>query len=526
MIRRFRGVDTARGALESVRKYWKQTLEAVQVETPDPSVNLMANGWLLYQILSCRLWGRTGFYQSGGAFGFRDQLQDVMALVHSEPTLTREHLLRAAAYQFREGDVEHWWHPPTGRGVRTRVSDDYLWLPYVTCRYVSCVGDKGVLEEKVSFLEGRPLKPEEESNYGLPSRSDESGTLYEHCVRAIEHGLKFGVHGLPLMGSGDWNDGMNLVGIEGRGESVWLAFFLYDVLTRFAELARGHNDIGFADRCLAQTRQLQENIEQHGWDGQWYRRAYFDSGDPLGSQINSECQIDSVSQSWSVLSGAGDPQRTRQAMQAVTERLVLPEAKLIKLLDPPFDHSTLHPGYIKGYVPGVRENGGQYTHAAVWTAMAFAFLGDNERAWELAALLNPIHHGATAAEIATYKVEPYVVAADVYAVAPHTGRGGWTWYTGSAGWMYRLLTETLLGLNLEGNRLRLIPRLPKRWTSCKIRYRYRRTPYHITISRLPGGSPDAGRTYLDGEELTGKAVPLVDDLHEHSVRMLLPDTLA
>ena len=326
---------------------------------------------------------------------------------------------------------------------------------------------------------------------------------------------------LPLMGGGDWNDGMNLVGREGRGESVWLAFFLYDVLRRFAELAREHQDIDFADRCLAQARQLQTNIEQHGWDGRWYRRAYFDNGEPLGSQINAECQIDSISQSWSVLSEAGDPKRTPQAMKAVAERLVRPEAGLIQLLDPPFDHSALHPGYIKGYVPGVRENGGQYTHAAVWTAMAFALLGDNEKAWELATLLNPIHHGATAAQIATYKVEPYVVAADVYAVAPHTGRGGWTWYTGSAGWMYRLLTEALLGLNLEGNRLRLRPRLPQSWTTCNIRYRFCQTPYHITISRLDGllGS---GQAFLDGEELVEKTIPLVDDRRDHRVEMRLP----
>jgi cyclic beta-1,2-glucan synthetase len=520
LIKRFRGARASQTALEGVRQYWKQTLGTVQVETPDPSVNLMANGWLFYQTLSCRLWGRTGFYQSGGAFGFRDQLQDVMALVHAEPALTREHLLRSAAHQFREGDVLHWWHPPTGRGVRTHTSDDYLWLPYVTCRYVSAVGDTTVLEERVPFLEGRPLKPEEESYYDLPKRSDESGTLYEHCVRSIENGLKFGVHGLPLMGSCDWNDGMNLVGKEGKGESVWLAFFLYDVLTRFAELARSRDDISFADRCLSQAKQLQANVEQQGWDGEWYRRAYFDNGEPLGSHINLECQIDSLPQSWSVISGAGDPQRASQAMQAVDQRLVRREKGLIQLFDPPFDKSDLHPGYIKGYVPGVRENGGQYTHAAIWTVMAFALLGDQERAWELVGLLNPINHATTPPAASVYKVEPYVIAADVYAVAPHTGRGGWTWYTGSAGWMYRLLIETLLGLNREGNQLRLIPRLPKSWATCKFHYRFGRTMYHIGISRLTDGLPI--QAFLDGKEMADMTIPLVDDDQEHNVEVRLP----
>jgi cellobiose phosphorylase len=519
LIQRYRPADAGREALEGVWAYWNRTLGAVNVDTPDPAVNVMANGWLLYQTLSGRLWGRTGFYQSGGAYGFRDQLQDVLALVHAEPALTRGHLLRAAARQFREGDVQHWWHPPAGRGVRTHFSDDFLWLPYATCRYVTCVADTGVLDEKIAFLEGRPVKPEEEAYYDLPNRSEESAPLYEHCVRAIEHGLKFGEHGLPLMGCGDWNDGMNLVGHAGRGESVWLAFFLYDVLTQFAPLARAHGEVAFAERCLTQARQLQQNIELHAWDGEWYRRAYFDNGEPLGSQANPECQIDSLPQSWSVISGAGDPARSRQAMEAVDRRLVRRKAGLIQLFDPPFDHSPLNPGYIKGYIPGVRENGGQYTHGAIWTAQAFALMGETDRAWELFALLNPIHHGGTPRQIATYKVEPYVVAADVYAVAPHLGRGGWTWYTGSAGWMYRLLIETLLGVNLEGDRLRLTPRLPESWTTYKIHYRYRQTVYHITIARLAADSADGNRLTLDGQEISGTTLPLQDDHQEHFVEM-------
>jgi len=519
LIQRFRGGDASRIALEGVWDYWNRTLGAINVDTPDPAVNVMANGWLLYQTLSCRLWARTGFYQSGGAYGFRDQLQDVMALVHAEPALTREHLLRAAAHQFREGDVQHWWHPPGGRGVRTHFSDDYLWLPYVTCHYVSSVADTGVLDEKISFLEGRPLKPEEEAYYDLPNRSEASATLYEHCVRAIENGLKFGEHGLPLMGCGDWNDGMNMVGKDGRGESVWLAFFLYDVLMQFSKLAETRNDATFAALCRTEAQKLQKNIQAQAWDGEWYRRAYFDNGEPLGSKMNPECQIDSLPQSWSVISAAVEPSYARVAMQSVDRRLVRRDAGLIQLFDPPFDKSSLNPGYIKGYIPGVRENGGQYTHGAIWTVMAFALMGDHEHAWELFDLLNPIHHGETPAQIATYKVEPYVVAADVYAVAPHTSRGGWTWYTGSAAWMYRLLVETLLGVNLEGDQLRLTPRLPRTWTTYKIHYRYRQTVYHITITRLAPGADDTHPLSLDGSEITGATIPLHDDRQEHAVEM-------
>jgi cellobiose phosphorylase len=519
LIQRFRRADASRLALEGVWSYWKRTLGAVTVDTPDPAVNVMANGWLLYQTLASRFWGRTGFYQSSGAFGFRDQLQDVLALVHAEPTLTREHLLRAAAHQFREGDVQHWWHPPVGRGVRTHFSDDYLWLPYAICRYVSCLADIGVLDEKVPFIEGRPLRADEESYYDLPNRSEESATLYEHGVRAIEHGLRMGEHGLPLMGCGDWNDGMNRVGNQGRGESVWLAFFLYDVLTQYAPLARQHGDLAFAERCLAQARQLQHNIEHHAWDGQWYRRAYFDNGEPLGSQSNPECQIDSLPQSWSVISGAGDPARSRAAMESVDKRLVHRDSGLVQLFEPPFDKSTLNPGYIKGYIPGVRENGGQYTHGAVWVAMAYALMGETQRAWEIFSMLNPVHHSLTPAARDAYRVEPYVVAADVYAVAPHVGRGGWTWYTGSAGWMYRLLVETLLGVGLEGEKLRVSPRLPAAWTGFRIHYRYRETLYHITVKRLAAEAGETPFLVLDGTAIAGGAIPLVDDRRDHAAEI-------
>ena len=506
LVQKFGGAAGARQALDAVHEYWNHTLGAVQVETPDPALNVLANGWLVYQTISCRLWGRSGYYQSGGAYGFRDQLQDTMALVHATPWLAREQIIRCAERQFPQGDVQHWWHPPNGQGVRTHFSDDYLWLAYATSRYTIATGDYEILNQPVHFLEGRNLNAAEEAYYDLPLRSNESASLYDHCVRAIKHGLRFGAHQLPLIGCGDWNDGMNLVGKEGKGESVWLAWFLVENLRAFSVLANKKGDKEFADICTTQAVLLKGNIETNAWDGEWYKRAFFDDGAPLGSKDNVECQIDSISQSWAVISKSGDPARARQAMASLNNRLVQHDAQLIKLLDPPFDKSELEPGYIKGYVPGVRENGGQYTHAAIWATMAFAMQGDKERAWELFGMLNPIHHASTPAQVNTYKVEPYVMSADLYAASPHTGRGGWTWYTGASGWMYRLTLETLLGLTLEGNQLRITPRVPSSWQSYKIHYRYRDTVHHITINL------NEIRT-----EITEKLITLAEDKAEHSI---------
>ena len=507
---------------QSIHKQWDEILNAITVETPDPNMDLMLNRWLLYQTLSCRLWGRTALYQSSGAFGFRDQLQDVMALLHTRPDLARSQILESARHQFEAGDVLHWWNPPAGRGVRTRFADDLLWLPYVTAEYVSSTGDASILKENIPFLKGEMLKPEEVDNYGLYEATTEAYPLYEHCRRALEKGATAGKHGLPLMGAGDWNDGMNRVGVDGRGESVWLGWFLYATLKRFAPLVALMNDDPAP--YLQQADGLSRSLEANAWDGDWYLRAFYDDGSRLGSHENNECQIDSIAQSWAVLSGTADPARATQAMEFVNRLLVKQDEQMILLFTPPFDKSERDPGYIKGYLPGVRENGGQYTHAAIWTAWAFAELGQGDRAVDLFRMLNPISHADTPEKVERYKVEPYVIAADIYSQPSHIGMGGWTWYTGSSGWMYRLGIEAILGISLADSMLKIDPCIPKSWVGFKVNYRYGMTHYKISVENPEGVNRGVRQVILDGNPLTGNLLTLMDDGQPHDVRVVMEDT--
>jgi cellobiose phosphorylase len=500
---------------------WDRVLNAIQVRTPDPAIDFLVNRWLVYQVLACRLWARSAFYQSGGAYGFRDQLQDVMALVYGAPAETKAHILRSAARQFEEGDVQHWWHPPSGAGVRTRITDDLFFLPLVTHHYVTVTGDAGALDERVPFLKAPVLRPEQEEDYNVPAISSETATLYEHCVRILERGYQLGPHGLPLMGTGDWNDGMNKVGAHGRGESVWNGWFVLTVLKAFAELADRRGDTARTAWCRERAESLRAALEAHAWDGQWYLRAYFDDGTPLGSATIAECQIDALPQAWSVISGAGAADRVRQAMASVDERLVDSAGKLIRLFTPPFDKSTLEPGYIKGYVPGIRENGGQYTHGVTWVVLATALQGRGDRAVELWNLLNPINHARTPGEVAQYKVEPYVICADVYGAPPHTGRGGWTWYTGAAGWLYRVAVEAILGVRVRADSLEIEPCIPARWPGYEVTYRFGSATYHVRVDNSAGAGRGVHSVTADGEPVLSGTLLLRDDGQMHEVRVVL-----
>jgi len=521
-IAKYRSADLDT-VLTDVTKQWDAITGAIQVKTPDRALDILMNHWLPYQTLACRVWARTGFYQASGAYGFRDQLQDVMALCLSRPDLTRAHLLRAAARQFVEGDVQHWWLPENGRGIRTRVTDDRVWLAYVVAHFVAVTGDLSVLDEMIPFLEGPVLREGERDAFFEPAISQKSASLFDHCALALDKSLATGTHGLPLMGTGDWNDGMDRVGEGGKGESVWLGWFLYSTLVTFAQIAERRGESARTHEWLQHTADLKDALDQQGWDGDWYRRAYFDDGSPLGSIVNSECRLDSIAQSWAVISGAGEPARAQRAMAAVDKYLVRRDDLLALLFTPPFENALPDPGYIKGYPRGIRENGGQYTHAATWSAYAFARLGDGDKAFELLSLLYPINHSSNPTGAHRYKVEPYVVSADIYSEPPHVGRGGWTWYTGAAGWTYRVTLERLLGFRRQGDNLLIDPCIPKSWPGFEIAYRHGGTRYDIRIENPLGVSRGIIAAKLDGEMLSGKSglIPLTDDGNNHRVQIVL-----
>lgn len=519
---KYRNVKKVYKALEEVKAFWENVIGRITVSTPDRNMNIILNGWLLYQTISCRMWARTAFYQSGGAFGFRDQLQDAMAVIDVLPEAAKNQILFHASHQFIEGDVQHWWHPGSNKGIRTRFSDDLLWLPYVTTNYINRTGDTQILEERIDFLEDEQLREGEDERYKIPYVSDVSSSLYDHCIRAIERSLKFGHHGIPLMGSGDWNDGMSTVGNKGKGESVWLGWFLYDILINFSELCRLKRDSNKADRYVNIAKEIAKAQEENAWDGNWYRRAYFDNGTALGSAENTECKIDSIAQTWSVISGAANTDRAKEAMQAVEQYLIKYDEGLVKLLTPPFDEGDLKPGYIKGYPPGVRENGGQYTHAAIWVILAYSMMKNTDMAWKIFNMLNPINHANTMMEASRYKVEPYVMAADVYAVSPHTGRGGWTWYTGASGWMYNVGIQHILGFKKKADRIMIEPCIPKDWLEYNIIYRHNKnTVYNIIVKKQKRTGNGKVEITLDGKKLEGNEFLLVEDGIEHTAEVNL-----
>ena len=521
---RYANPDAAIAALDHAARVWRARLGTISVKTPEPSFDLVLNQWALYQALSCRMWARTAVYQSSGAFGFRDQLQDVMAFTYAEPGVAREHIIRCAARQFEEGDVQHWWHPQSGRGVRTRFSDDLAWLPYVVNHYVALTEDRSVLDATAPYIKMRALEADEHEIYDLPQISERVESVYDHCIRALRKACTTGGHGLPLIGIGDWNDGMNRVGVDGKGESVWLAWFLIDTLRAFAKIAESRDDNAVAAELRAQADSYKAAVEESAWDGAWYRRAYYDDGAPLGSHESDECKIDSIAQSWSVISGAGDSDRRQQAMQSLMEHLVREDARLIMLLTPPFNAGTHDPGYIQGYLPGVRENGAQYTHAALWAVLATALLGHGDKAMHLYQMINPVTHGSSPDDVATYKVEPYVVAADVYTAQGHLGRGGWTWYTGSASWLYRVGLEAILGFTKRGETLTINPCIPSSWDKFEIEYRHGDSVYGIVVRNPSGVEKGVASVTLDGASIDG-AVPLRSDGKRHEVVVTLGATI-
>lgn len=508
LARQYSQDDTVKKSWQQTNQAWDQYLNTLTIETPDPAFDIILNHWLPYQALSCRIWGRSAFYQSSGAYGFRDQLQDVTSVLAAAPEIARQHILRAARHQFEAGDVLHWWHPPSGRGVRTRISDDLLWLVYVTYEYIHKTGDASILAEEIPFRTGEPLDEDEEERYGHYDLTDGTFTLFEHCRRALDHAHTDGPHGLPLIGTGDWNDGMNRVGIEGKGESVWLGWFLYENFNRFARLCDVQDEPALAAEMREKANHLQETLHSVAWDNHWYLRAFYDDGTPLGSHMNDECQIDSLPQSWSILTKGGSPERQREAMESLKEHLLKKEDQLILLFTPPFDETEKDPGYIKGYPPGIRENGGQYTHAAIWAVWAMTELGQGNEAFEAFQILNPINHSLDLQSAQQYEVEPYVVAADIYSTPPHVGHGGWTWYTGSSGWLYRLGVEAILGFKLEGDQLRIDPCIPADWDGYEIHYCYQDRTYQITVSNPDHVQSGVRKIIIDGSEIEGETLPL------------------